>query len=69
MDGAVGAEQSSTRGHGSHVYALRWSDEHTLLSGGWDNVVHVWDVRQAQVVRSISGERLRAWVEGGGSIG
>jgi WD40 repeat protein len=74
MEGAVGAEQSSSSGHSSHVvrpstqpaaymllvrrallllltprlvlvcffffqYALRWCDEHTLLSGGWDNIV------------------------------
>jgi len=67
----VGAEQSSSSGHSSHVvrpstqpalsqhaillvtcaslthpgwlffpqYALRWRDEHTVLSGGWDNIV------------------------------
>ena len=32
-------------GHDNRVFAARFIDDHTLISGGWDSVVHIWDVR------------------------
>lgn len=42
---------------------MRFIDENTLISGGWDSVVHVWDLRQGKSTRhfygpNISGESL-----------
>lgn len=50
-------------GHDNRVFAVKFIDEHTLISGGWDSVVHVWDVRQARSAHhfygpNISGESL-----------
>ena len=50
-------------GHDNRVFAVRFIDENTLISGGWDSVVHIWDVRQAKSARhfygpNISGESL-----------
>ncbi len=50
-------------GHDNRVFAVKYIDEHTIISGGWDSVVHVWDVRQARSVQhfygpNISGESL-----------
>lgn len=50
-------------GHANRIFALKWVDEHVLLSGGWDSVVHFWDTRVKRSVRhffgpNISGESL-----------
>lgn len=50
-------------GHDNRVFALKYIDDYTFISGGWDSVVHVWDTRQAKSVRhfygpNISGESL-----------
>jgi WD40 repeat protein len=42
---------------------VRFIDEHTLISGGWDSVVHIWDLRMKKSARhfygpNISGESL-----------
>jgi WD40 repeat protein len=50
-------------GHDNRVFAVKFIDENTLISGGWDSVVHIWDLRQGRSVRhfygaNISGESL-----------
>lgn len=50
-------------GHDNRVFAVKFIDEHTLISGGWDSVVHIWDLRQGKSIRhfygaNISGESL-----------
>jgi len=44
-------------GHSSRVYSLTWhpGDPNTLVSGGWDRTVQIWDLRVGQAVRSIYG--------------
>lgn len=32
-------------GHDNRIFAIKFVDEKTLISGGWDSVVHVWDLR------------------------
>jgi COMPASS component SWD3 len=50
-------------GHDNRVFAVKFIDEHTLISGGWDSVVHIWDTRHSKSVHhfygpNISGESL-----------
>lgn len=42
-DGPTAAEPKA---HPTRIQSVRFADENTALTGGWDRVVHVWDVRQ-----------------------
>ncbi|XP_019872229.1 uncharacterized WD repeat-containing protein alr2800 [Aethina tumida] len=44
-------------GHTSRVYAGCFNprSNHEFCSGGWDNVVHFWDLRQPHALRHLSG--------------
>lgn len=42
---------------------MRYIDENTIISGGWDSVVHIWDIRSGRSAHhfkgpNISGESL-----------
>jgi WD40 repeat protein len=45
-------------GHDNRVFAVKYVDENTLISGGWDSVVHIWDLRQGRSVRHFYGPNL-----------
>jgi COMPASS component SWD3 len=42
------------------VYAVRYHkvDPSVILSGGWDNTVHIWDLRVGSSVRHIFGPHI-----------
>jgi WD40 repeat protein len=44
-------------GHNNRVFAVKFDkeDENLLISGGWDNNVKVWDIREPSPIRSIYG--------------
>lgn len=44
--------------HSNRVQAVRWIDSNTILSGGWDQTVQMWDVRQQKAVNRIFGPYL-----------
>jgi COMPASS component SWD3 len=44
--------------HSLTVTATRWIDENTLLTGGWDRTVQIWDIRAGRSVRAIMGPYL-----------
>ncbi len=46
------------KGHSSRVFSVKWADENTLISGGWDNSVLIWDLRDRAVTRTIVGPHL-----------
>lgn len=54
----LAAAEWNNRGHSNRVFAVKFIDEHTLISGGWDSVLHIWDLRQAMSVRTIYGPHL-----------
>lgn len=47
-------------GHNNRLFSLRFSpdDPNLLLSGGWDQNVHVWDLRKASVAATICGPKV-----------
>lgn len=50
-------------GHDNRVFSVKFIDQYTVISGGWDSVVHIWDLRQGKSVKhfygpNISGESL-----------
>jgi COMPASS component SWD3 len=45
-------------GHDNRVFALKFVDEFTLISGGWDSVIHIWDLRQGKSVKHFYGSHI-----------
>ena len=50
-----GGDSLTTAGHSNRVFSLKIKDEHTILTGGWDNTVQIWDMRKKHAVQSIFG--------------
>mmetsp|Transcript_8408 Transcript_8408/g.16741 ORF Transcript_8408/g.16741 Transcript_8408/m.16741 type:complete len:369 (+) Transcript_8408:457-1563(+) len=50
----------SSPGHSNRVFSLKFNptDPNTLISGGWDNTVQIWDLRLEHAVRSIYGPHI-----------
>ena len=48
---------TSQAGHGSRIFSVKYhpTDEHIVVSGGWDRIVVVWDVRVSEPLRYFSG--------------
>jgi COMPASS component SWD3 len=55
-----GGDGKRTAGHSNRVFALRFhpSDENIFLSGGWDNTVQIWDIRENHAVKRIYGPHI-----------
>lgn len=49
-----------TPGHSNRVFSLKFdpNDDNTIVSGGWDNTVQIWDVRVGHAVRSFFGPHI-----------
>ena len=45
-------------GHSNRIFSIKWIDNFTLASGGWDNSVLIWDIRERQVARSLFGPHI-----------
>lgn len=47
-------------GHRCRVFAVKHhpTDEHLFITGGWDDTVQFWDVRQDRAIRHISGPHV-----------
>lgn len=51
-------ENRSRVGHVSSIFAVKWLDEITLTSGGWDRNVHFWDIRTGRVEATFLGPNV-----------
>lgn len=47
-----------TLGHPNRIYAIKWIDEFTFLSAGWESSVLLFDTRGKHAVRSFPGPRV-----------
>ncbi|CAN0342735.1 unnamed protein product, partial [Laminaria digitata] len=47
-------------GHSSRIFSVKFhpDDPNMLVSGGWDNCVHVWDVGKAATARTVFGPHI-----------
>lgn len=59
LEASIGGSTAAS-GHTNRVFSVRFSDEspHTLLSGGWDKCVHVWDTRTGRSQRTLFGANV-----------
>ena len=50
----------SAAGHANRVFSSCFDpeDSNTLLTGGWDNTVHIWDLRSGRAERKIFGPHI-----------
>lgn len=46
------------QGHDNRIFAVKYIDDHTLMSGGWDSVVHIWDVRTGKSIKHFYGANI-----------
>ena len=51
---------ATTQGHANRIFAIKFNpeDPNILVSGGWDNTVKVWDMREGVAIKSIYGPHL-----------
>lgn len=45
-------------GHSNRIFSVKWLDESTLASAGWDNNLLVWDLRTRNVVKGFYGPHV-----------
>ena len=45
-------------GHDNRIFALKFIEDKILISGGWDSVIHVWDIRTGKSVKHFYGSNL-----------
>jgi WD40 repeat protein len=50
-----GARDASAAGHSNRIFCVRWhpTNAKTLISGGWDSTIQIWDVEVGAAIRSI----------------
>ena len=54
----LAAAQWNNRGHSNRVFSVKFIDDNTLISGGWDSVLHLWDIREGKSVNSVYGPHV-----------
>jgi WD40 repeat protein len=45
-------------GHSNNIYCVKFVNDSTLVSGGWDDHVYLWDIRAKSVMRSWYGPHV-----------
>lgn len=45
-------------GHSNRIFTVKWLDESTVISAGWDNNVLLWDLRLRQVSKCMYGPHI-----------
>lgn len=55
-----GGDSIHTPGHSNRVFSLKYHPtmRHVLVTGGWDNTVQIWDIREGHAVRAIFGPHI-----------
>lgn len=50
--------QWNYRGHSNRIFCVKFIDDNTLISGGWDSVIYQWDTRVGKSVKSFYGPHV-----------
>lgn len=59
LGSSIGDYSPTKPGHANRVFSVKYThDANLLLSGGWDNTVHIWDIRQGCSVRQLHGPHI-----------
>jgi WD40 repeat protein len=59
LGSSIGNYSSTMPGHSNRVFSVKFThDENILVSGGWDNTVHLWDIREGRSVRHLHGPHI-----------
>lgn len=58
MNKAVNPEGHSHHAHINRIFALKYVSTTTLLSGGWESPIQVWDLRTGRAERQVSGAQI-----------
>lgn len=61
MSGSQGySNTKASSGHSNRVFSVKYvpGDENTVVSGGWDNTVQIWDLRTGTSVNSFYGPHI-----------
>ncbi len=55
-----GGNGITTSGHSNRIFAVKFfpNDPNLIISGGWDNTIQIYDMRQQQSIRSIFGPHI-----------
>jgi WD40 repeat protein len=54
----LGCAEWNNRGHSNRIFSIKFIDDNTIISGGWDSVIHLWDIRQGKSVQSVFGPHV-----------
>lgn len=60
MRGGMSYSVKTTPGHSNRIFSAKYfpGDENTIVTGGWDNTVQIWDTRVGYSIRSIYGPHI-----------
>ncbi len=50
--------QWNNKGHSNRIFSVRFIDDNTIISGGWDSVLHLWDIRQGKSIKTAYGPHV-----------
>lgn len=60
MKGGSGYGNHATPGHSNRIFSIKCvpNNDNLIISGGWDNTIQIWDIREGVSVRSIYGPHI-----------
>ena len=60
MSSGLGYSSKNTTGHSNRIFSAKFhpTHENIIVTGGWDNTVQIWDIREGQAIRSFFGPHI-----------
>lgn len=54
----IAPAEENHRGHSNRLFCVKFPDENMLVTGGWDAVVHIWDLRSGKSAQYLLGPHI-----------